>query len=99
MPITDLISSECPLRSLEADAPKPACCELVKEPAEAEEPNESAEHNGPKAPQEEHWWLDPRLIENLPVNIKKGKDSHPRATDVDREIPLVIETKETLIYL
>ncbi len=76
MPITDLISSECPLRSLETDAHKPACCELVKDSAEAEESSENTEQNGLKAPREEHWWLDPQLIQNLPVNIKKGKDSH-----------------------
>uniref|UniRef100_UPI0037E86E58 patatin-like phospholipase domain-containing protein 2 n=1 Tax=Semicossyphus pulcher TaxID=241346 RepID=UPI0037E86E58 len=57
----NLISSESPLRSLETDAPHPACCAPVKKPAEAEE-----------STQEEHWWLDRQLIENLPLNIKKA---------------------------
>ncbi|XP_070686530.1 patatin-like phospholipase domain-containing protein 2 [Pempheris klunzingeri] len=61
----NLISSECPQRSLEMDAPKPACCELAKDSVEAEE---NTQQGGRKPP---HGWLDPRLIENLPVNIKK----------------------------
>ncbi|XP_045893766.1 patatin-like phospholipase domain-containing protein 2 [Micropterus dolomieu] len=56
----NLISSESPLRSLEMDAPKPACCELVKES------NQNAHRL-----KEEHWWLDPQLTEHLPVNIKR----------------------------
>eukprot|EP00064_Thunnus_orientalis_P005458 superscaffoldBa00000535_g5472 len=68
----NLISSECPLRSLETDIPKPVCCELAKEPAEAEESNEDTQQKGLKAPRDEHWWLDPQLIERLPVNLKKA---------------------------
>lgn len=49
-----------------------ACCERVKE---AEESDEDTQQNGLKPVQKEHWWLNPQLIENLPVNIKKGKDS------------------------
>ncbi|XP_029909330.1 patatin-like phospholipase domain-containing protein 2 isoform X2 [Myripristis murdjan] len=67
----DLIKSECPLGTLEMDVPKPACCELVKESAEVEASNKKAQLNGLNLPQEEHWWLDQRLIESLPVNIKK----------------------------
>ncbi|XP_035521264.1 patatin-like phospholipase domain-containing protein 2 isoform X2 [Morone saxatilis] len=67
-----LISNECPMRSLETDATKPACCELVKEPTEAEESNENTQLDALKPPQEAHGWLDPKLIENLPVNIKKA---------------------------
>ncbi|KAM9352304.1 patatin-like phospholipase domain-containing protein 2 [Symphorus nematophorus] len=62
----NLISSESPQRSLETDAPKPACCELVKETSD------NTQQNGLKAPQDEHRWLDPQLIEHLPVNIKKA---------------------------
>ncbi|XP_037622416.1 patatin-like phospholipase domain-containing protein 2 [Sebastes umbrosus] len=70
----NLISTECPLRSLEMDAPKPACCEVVrvKESDEAEESDENTQQDGTKPHQEEHRWLDPQLIENLPVNIKKA---------------------------
>ncbi|XP_044213142.1 patatin-like phospholipase domain-containing protein 2 [Thunnus albacares] len=68
----NLISSECPLRSLETDIPKPVCCELAKEPAEAEESNEDTQQKGLKAPRDEHWWLDPQLIDRLPVNLKKA---------------------------
>ncbi|XP_034390429.1 patatin-like phospholipase domain-containing protein 2 [Cyclopterus lumpus] len=78
----NLISSECPLRSLETDAPGPApgpaprpahghaCCEPkveVEEPAEDEESK-----NAVQTHEEEHRWLDPRLIENLPVHIQKA---------------------------
>uniref|UniRef100_UPI003AACCD42 patatin-like phospholipase domain-containing protein 2 n=1 Tax=Centroberyx gerrardi TaxID=166262 RepID=UPI003AACCD42 len=64
----DLIKSECPLGSLELDAPKPACCELVNESTEAEKSNTNARLN---PPQEEHWWLDQQLIQDLPVGIKR----------------------------
>ncbi|XP_026221615.1 patatin-like phospholipase domain-containing protein 2 [Anabas testudineus] len=62
----NLISSMCPLRSLET--PKPACCEPV---AEAEESNNNTQDKELKTTQEEHLWLDPQLIEHLPLNIKK----------------------------
>lgn len=75
MPVADLIGGECPLRSLETDSPRPACCELVKARAEAEESGEKAQQSGLKPPQEEHFWLDPRLVESLPANIRKGKRS------------------------
>lgn len=55
------------------DTSKPVCCELAKEQAEAEESNEETQQSGPE---DEHWWLDLQLIERLPVNLKKGKDSH-----------------------
>lgn len=74
MSITDLISSESPLRSLETDALKSACCDLVTELPEAADSDENTHQNGQKPPQEGHWWLDPRLVEQLPVNIRKGKD-------------------------
>ncbi|XP_039989275.1 patatin-like phospholipase domain-containing protein 2 isoform X2 [Xiphias gladius] len=68
----NLIGGECPLRSLETDSPRPACCELVKARAEAEESGEKAQQSGLKPPQEEHFWLDPRLVESLPANIRKA---------------------------
>ncbi|XP_056271679.1 patatin-like phospholipase domain-containing protein 2 isoform X2 [Pseudoliparis swirei] len=60
----NMISGERPARSLETDAAGPACCE---QPAEDEESNA-----GVKTHEEEHRWLDPQLIENLPVNIQKA---------------------------
>ncbi|XP_040894566.1 patatin-like phospholipase domain-containing protein 2 [Toxotes jaculatrix] len=68
----NLISSDSPLRSLETDSPRPACCELLKRQAEGKESNENVQQNGLKFPQEEHFWLDPQLIENLPVDIRKA---------------------------
>ncbi|XP_039665986.1 patatin-like phospholipase domain-containing protein 2 [Perca fluviatilis] len=60
-----LISTDSPMKSLETN-----CCECkVKE--RAEESNENAQQNGLKPHQKGHWWLDPQLIENLPVAIKK----------------------------
>ncbi|KAM3608747.1 uncharacterized protein V6R79_003988 [Siganus canaliculatus] len=67
----NLISTECPQRSLEVDPPKPACCELAKEMTEDEESSERKQQNEEPSPQEKHWWLDPRLIEKLPVHIKQ----------------------------
>ncbi|XP_061678192.1 patatin-like phospholipase domain-containing protein 2 [Syngnathoides biaculeatus] len=55
----NLIDCEPPPRSLEALSPKPACCDLVEVPVEA------------AGSSEEHWWLNPSVIENLPVNLKK----------------------------
>ncbi|KAM7397130.1 hypothetical protein PAMP_020127 [Pampus punctatissimus] len=66
----NLISSDCPLRSLDTDTP--VCCELAKEADEVEKSNEDTQQNGLKAPQDEHWWLDPQLIDRLPVNIRKA---------------------------
>ncbi|XP_019934772.2 1-acylglycerol-3-phosphate O-acyltransferase Pnpla3-like [Paralichthys olivaceus] len=66
----NLISSECPQRSLETDSPRPACCELVKEQADAEGSCENTRQNGLRSPQMEHFWLDLHLIEKLPVNIR-----------------------------
>ncbi|XP_041795451.1 patatin-like phospholipase domain-containing protein 2 [Chelmon rostratus] len=68
----NLISSESPLRSLETDALKSACCDLVTELPEAADSDENTHQNGQKPPQEGHWWLDPRLVEQLPVNIRKA---------------------------
>lgn len=59
-------------------AARPACCQLVKE---AEETNENTQQDGLKPAQKEHSWLDPQLIEKLPVNIRKGKDGKPLGTD------------------
>lgn len=63
--VTDLISSECPMRSLEPDAAMPACCEGDKEAGDFTER---------KPVKNRHQWLDPDLIEKLPFHIKKGED-------------------------
>ncbi|XP_061630072.1 patatin-like phospholipase domain-containing protein 2 [Phyllopteryx taeniolatus] len=55
----NLIYSEPPPRSLVALSPKPACCNLVEVPVKV------------LGSSEEHWWLNPCIIENLPVNLKK----------------------------
>uniref|UniRef100_A0A665X209 triacylglycerol lipase n=1 Tax=Echeneis naucrates TaxID=173247 RepID=A0A665X209_ECHNA len=67
----NLISSESPLRALETDSPEPACCELMKERANAEEANKDTQQMEMKPPQKEHDWLDPQLIEKLPADIRK----------------------------
>ncbi|XP_072241365.1 patatin-like phospholipase domain-containing protein 2 [Leuresthes tenuis] len=67
----NLISSDLPLRGLEGNATKDVCCEQVKEPSEAVNSNEKTERCGQKQPQTDHWWLDPKLKENLPVNIQR----------------------------
>lgn len=77
----NLISRDCPLRSLETQASKPACCELEKGP-EAEESNEDTQASGMKPLQEDHQWLDPKLIEYLPISIQKVlceacRETHP----------------------
>ncbi|XP_041853283.1 patatin-like phospholipase domain-containing protein 2 isoform X2 [Melanotaenia boesemani] len=66
-----LISTESPMRSLETDATEHACCDQVKESSETEKSGESTKQCGLKKPQRDHWWLDPKLIENLPVNIQR----------------------------
>ncbi|XP_067349326.1 patatin-like phospholipase domain-containing protein 2 [Channa argus] len=77
-----LISSVSPLRSLETDASKPTCCEQMTQMAEAEQSNGDTQQNEVKTPKEEHFWLDPKLVENLPVNIRKVlceacREAHP----------------------
>ncbi|XP_035497415.1 patatin-like phospholipase domain-containing protein 2 isoform X2 [Scophthalmus maximus] len=67
-----LISSECPPRVLETDSPRVACCELLKERADAEESRENTQQNGLRPPQAEHLWLDPQLVERLPVHIRRA---------------------------
>ncbi|KAM7002334.1 patatin-like phospholipase domain-containing protein 2 [Tautogolabrus adspersus] len=63
----NLISVESPMRSLQTDTSEPACCDLEKEPAEAEESVQKTQQN-----RREHWWLDQQLIEKLPLNLKKA---------------------------
>ncbi|XP_026167629.1 patatin-like phospholipase domain-containing protein 2 [Mastacembelus armatus] len=65
---------------LEMITAKPACCELVMEAAQTKDPT-----NGLSPPQDAHWWLDQKVIENLPVGIKKilceaCRDSHHSVT-------------------
>ncbi|XP_022067481.2 patatin-like phospholipase domain-containing protein 2 [Acanthochromis polyacanthus] len=78
----NLISRDCPLRCLETQSSRPACCELEKEPAEAEESNKDKQQSRGKPLQEDHRWLDPKLIENLPISIQKVlceacRETHP----------------------
>ncbi|TNN00690.1 1-acylglycerol-3-phosphate O-acyltransferase Pnpla3-like [Takifugu flavidus] len=54
----NLISSECPMRNLEMVATKPCCKEVT-------------ESNKKNPVQNRHQWLDPQLIEKLPVPIKR----------------------------
>ncbi|KAK2842643.1 hypothetical protein Q5P01_012843 [Channa striata] len=77
-----LVSSECAPRTLKTDAPKPACCEQMKQMAEAEQSHNHTQQNDVKTPKDQHFWLDPQLVENLPVNIRKVlceacKEAHP----------------------
>ncbi|XP_056138403.1 patatin-like phospholipase domain-containing protein 2 [Lampris incognitus] len=67
------ISRECPSTSLEVDNHRLACCELVSDSPKTEEMDSRANplHNGPNPIQRQHWWLDPYVIQDLPVNIKK----------------------------
>ncbi|XP_059191323.1 patatin-like phospholipase domain-containing protein 2 [Centropristis striata] len=60
----NLISTECPMRSLEPV--RAACCDV-----EVNQQDE-AEGGGVKPPEEDHCWLDHQLIENLPVHIKQA---------------------------
>ncbi|XP_068578774.1 1-acylglycerol-3-phosphate O-acyltransferase Pnpla3-like isoform X2 [Cebidichthys violaceus] len=69
----NLISSECPPRSSETDSAKPACCEpKAEQPAADGESDDGGQQNGEKTHEEEHCWLDPRLTEDLPVDIQKA---------------------------
>lgn len=47
---------------------------------EAEETNNNTQQKEIKTCQKEHFWLNPQLIEHLPVNIQKGKDQLAWAT-------------------
>ncbi|KAF6721516.1 Patatin-like phospholipase domain-containing protein 2 [Oryzias melastigma] len=58
----NLISGESPLRSLGNEDCKHACCDLL-------ESGKSREKS--KQPHQDHHWLDPKSIVNLPVNIQK----------------------------
>ncbi|XP_042268400.1 patatin-like phospholipase domain-containing protein 2 [Thunnus maccoyii] len=78
----DLLGTQCLPPSLVAvtDTVKPACCGLMKESTQAQESRKTT-LNGLNSPQEEHRWLDVKVIENLPVSLKKVlceacRDSH-----------------------
>ncbi|XP_070764049.1 patatin-like phospholipase domain-containing protein 2 [Enoplosus armatus] len=67
-----------PTLEAEMDAVTPACCELV-ESVQAESKKTLLDGGNPH--QADHWWLDLKVIENLPVSFKKVlceacKDSH-----------------------
>ncbi|KAL4005412.1 hypothetical protein ACER0C_005125 [Sarotherodon galilaeus] len=61
----NLISSECPIRNLAIDSFKYVCCEVVKESSV------KAQQDGLNPLREDHWWLDPHLVENLPIEIQR----------------------------
>ncbi|CAI5665589.1 unnamed protein product [Oreochromis niloticus] len=61
----NLISSECPIRNLAIDSFKYVCCEVVKESSV------KAQQDGLNPLWEDHWWLDPHLVENLPIEIQR----------------------------
>lgn len=63
-PITDLIGSECPLRSLETFTETPESCQRSA--------NEKREEG---AAGEEGGGLEPQLVEALPAPIRKGEDT------------------------
>lgn len=48
------------------------CCELV-ESAQAGESMKTL-LNGQNPHEEDHWWLDLKVIENLPLSFKRGKE-------------------------
>ncbi|XP_047451456.1 patatin-like phospholipase domain-containing protein 2 isoform X2 [Mugil cephalus] len=57
---------------VEAGGAKPPCCELVKELCQLEDCGTKKRMlNGHVPHQEDHLWLDHRVIENLPVAIKR----------------------------
>ncbi|KAM4734577.1 patatin-like phospholipase domain-containing protein 2 [Anableps anableps] len=56
----ELISSESPLRSVQTNTTKRACCEQVKDSPEGE-----------KSDQRDHPWLNPQLIQNLPTDLQR----------------------------
>ncbi|KAM9376216.1 patatin-like phospholipase domain-containing protein 2 [Pholidichthys leucotaenia] len=61
----NLISSESPLRTVATDSYTLVCCELVKESSQG------TQQCGQRSPQEGHWWLNPQLVMNLPVEIQR----------------------------
>ncbi|XP_054898390.1 patatin-like phospholipase domain-containing protein 2 isoform X1 [Poeciliopsis prolifica] len=56
----NMISSESPLRSLQANATERVCCDQAKDPPAGEE-----------SAQRDHPWLDPKLIQNLPAELQR----------------------------
>lgn len=50
---------------LEEDKVKPPCCDFVKEKWKMKK----------MLLTEEHWWLNPKIIENLPPGVKKGRQT------------------------
>ncbi|XP_049430204.1 patatin-like phospholipase domain-containing protein 2 isoform X1 [Epinephelus fuscoguttatus] len=74
----DLLGTQClpPSVTAEMDIVKPACCELAKKVK-----SQNTGLNGQNSHQEDHCWLSPEVIENLPVSFKKVlceacRDSH-----------------------
>uniref|UniRef100_A0A3P9K0F7 triacylglycerol lipase n=1 Tax=Oryzias latipes TaxID=8090 RepID=A0A3P9K0F7_ORYLA len=61
----NLISGESPLRSLDNEEGKHACCDPLDTGKSTEK------QQGPKQPDKDHYWVDPKTIMKLPVNIQK----------------------------
>lgn len=71
---------------VEVDGPKPACCEQVKAAPHAEEWRMRKRKmllNGQNTHQEDHRWLDHKVIENLPVSMKRVLCEVCRDSDED----------------
>ncbi|XP_070827964.1 patatin-like phospholipase domain-containing protein 2 [Chaetodon trifascialis] len=76
-----------------------SCCELV-ESAQAEESKEIL-LNGQNPHQEDHWWLDLKIIENLPAGFKSVlceacRDSHDGGTILPVKVVTYLLTLLTL---
>ncbi|XP_007578732.1 patatin-like phospholipase domain-containing protein 2 [Poecilia formosa] len=56
----NLISSESPLKSLQADATERVCCDQAKDSP-----------GGGESVKRDHPWLDPKLIRNLPAELQR----------------------------
>ncbi|CAB1417855.1 unnamed protein product [Pleuronectes platessa] len=69
----DLLGTQCLPCSLvsDMDTVKPTCCEFWKKLAQADESEKTHLNGLNPAPEEDHW-LDQKVIENLPDDIKKS---------------------------
>ncbi|KAM9754011.1 patatin-like phospholipase domain-containing protein 2 isoform 1-T1 [Menidia menidia] len=67
----NLIGAEGSLRGLGGNATGRVCCDQLNESGAATQSSGGAEPQGLKQAPADHWWLDPKLIENLPVSIQR----------------------------
>lgn len=67
--MTDLLGTQHLPLSLVVERIKP-CCELVK----SNQAGKKMLLNGQNPHQEDHWWLDLNVIENLPVSFRRGEE-------------------------